>query len=63
MHMTRLNLNTIPYVPKLVTEEEKEIKKEVVQKKEELETTQEILVENILKEEHGWKVLSKKIQR
>ena len=25
MHMTRLNLNTIPYVPKLVTEEEKDM--------------------------------------
>ena len=36
--MTKLNPNAIPCVPKLVTEEEKEIKKDIVQKEEELET-------------------------
>ena len=53
MYMTRLNPNTIPYVPKLVIEEEKEIKKDTAQKEEEIETKQEIVVENILEEEYG----------
>ena len=63
MCITRLNPNAILCMPKLVIEEENEIKKDVVQKEEELETIQEIVVENILKKEHGWKVSSKKIQR
>ena len=48
MRMTRLNLNTILHMPKLVTEEDKEIKKDWVQKEEELETKQKIVVENNL---------------
>ena len=63
MYMTRLNPNAIPHMPKLVTEEEKEIKKDRVQKEEELETKQEIVVEINLEEEYRQIVLSKKFQR
>ena len=52
MCMTRLNPNTILHMPKLVTEEEKEIKKDGVQKEEELETKQEIAVDDSLEEEY-----------
>ena len=62
MCITRLNPNTIPHMPKLVIEEEKEIKKDRVQKEEESETKQEVVVENNLEEEYGWIVPSKNFQ-
>ena len=63
MNMNRMNPYAMPYVPKLVTEEEKEMKKDVVHKEEELENQQKLVVENISEEENGWKVPFKKIQR
>ena len=63
MCMTRLNPNTILCMLKLAIEEEKEIKKDGVQKEEELETKQKIVVENNLEEEDGWIVPSKRFQQ
>ena len=60
MCITRLNPNAILYILKLVTEEEKEIKKDGVQKEEELETKQEIAVDDSLEEEYEQIVPSKK---
>ena len=63
MNMTRMNLNTILHIPKLVIEEEKEIKKDVLQKEEELETQQELVEENISEEDYRLKASSKTIQQ
>ena len=40
MNMNRMNQYATSYVPNLVTEEEKEMKKDVTHKEEELETQQ-----------------------